>query len=183
MIAERQSTGPLVTNLSTSQVVERVAERHGVAVERTPVGEVNVALRMIETGSAIGGEGNGGVIYAPVHHTRDAPLGIALLLSHLARWPCTLSEATAQLPSYTIAKTKLALAGTDPEVLLERAAAAFDGAEADRTDGLRLRWPEREEWLQFRKSGTEPVVRIIAEAPDPERARELLERARELACG
>ncbi|MGH7563250.1 MAG: phosphoglucosamine mutase [Gemmatimonadota bacterium] len=180
---EGGSTGPVVVNLSTSQVVERVAERHGVLVERTPVGEVNVALRMIEAGSAIGGEGNGGVIYAPVHHTRDAPVGVALLLSYLARWECSLSQAAGQIPRYAIAKTKLALGRVDPDALLEKAASAFDGAEVDRTDGLRLSWPEREEWLQLRKSGTEPVIRVIAEAPDPDRARELLDRARELASG
>lgn len=71
----------------------------------------------------------------------------------------------------------------DPETLLAKAASTFDGAVADRTDGLRLSWPEREEWLQLRKSGTEPVLRIIAEAPDPERARELVDQARELAAG
>ncbi|MGH7573342.1 MAG: phosphoglucosamine mutase, partial [Gemmatimonadota bacterium] len=142
---------------------------------------VNVALRMIETESVIGGEGNGGVIYAPVHHTRDAPVGVALILSYLARWECSLSQAAEQLPRYAIAKATLALDRVDPDTLLEKAASGFDGAEADRRDGLRLSWPEREEWLQLRKSGTEPVVRVIAEAPDPERAQELLDRARELA--
>jgi phosphomannomutase len=178
--AEETAAGPVVTNLSTSQVVERVAERHGVPVERTAVGEVNVALRMIETGSRIGGEGNGGVIYGPLHHTRDAPVAIALVLSYLARWECSLAEAAGQLPRYAIAKTKLSLDRVDPEALLERAATAFDGAAADRTDGLKLSWPDREEWIQLRKSGTEPIVRVIAEAPDLERAEALLDRAREL---
>ncbi|HET9582102.1 MAG TPA: phosphoglucosamine mutase [Gemmatimonadota bacterium] len=179
--AEGAAPGPLVTNLSTSQVVERVAERHGVPVERTAVGEVHVALRMIEAGSRIGGEGNGGVIYGPLHYTRDAPVAIALVLSYLARWECSLAEAAAQLPRYAIAKAKLSLDQTDPDALLERAARAFDGAVADRTDGLRLSWPDRGEWIQLRKSGTEPIVRLIAEAPDRERAEALLDRARELA--
>jgi phosphomannomutase len=177
---EGTSAGPVVINLSTSQVVERVAERHGVPVERTAVGEVNVALRMIEVGSRIGGEGNGGVIYGPLHYTRDAPIAIALVLSYLARWECSLAEAAGQLPRYAIAKAKLSLDRVDPEALLERAALAFDGAAADRTDGLRLSWPDREEWIQLRKSGTEPVLRVIAEAPDRERAEALLDRAREL---
>ncbi|MGH7549157.1 MAG: phosphoglucosamine mutase [Gemmatimonadota bacterium] len=180
--SEGGSTGPVVINLSTSQVVERVAERHGVAVVRTPVGEVNVALGMIEAGSAIGGEGNGGVIYAPVHHTRDAPLAVGLLLSYLARWECSLSDAAGQVPRYAIAKAKLALGRVDADALLERAAEAFDSAEANREDGLRLAWPEREEWIHLRRSGTEPVVRLIAEAPEPGRARELLDRARELVA-
>ncbi|MGH7559306.1 MAG: phosphoglucosamine mutase [Gemmatimonadota bacterium] len=174
------ATGPVVINLSTSQVVERVAERHGVAVVRTPVGEVNVALGMIEAGSAIGGEGNGGIIYAAVHHTRDAPVGVALLLSYLARWECSLSEAVTQFPRYAIVKTKLPLADVDGDALLDRADTGFDGAQADRTDGLRLSWPEREEWVQLRKSGTEPVVRVIAEAPDRKDAERLLDRARAL---
>ena len=180
---EGAATGPVVTNLSTSQVVERVAERHGVQLERTAVGEVHVALRMMETGSRIGGEGNGGVIYAPLHHTRDAPVAIALLLSYLARWDCSLAEAASQLPRYAIAKMKLSLDGVVPEALLERAAAGFDGGEADRTDGLRLSWPDREEWIHLRKSGTEPVVRVIAEAPDRERAEKLLDRIRKIASG
>lgn len=181
--SEGGAAGPVIVNLSTSQVVDRVAERHGVPVERTRVGEVNVALRMIEAGSAIGGEGNGGVIYGPLHYTRDAPLAIALLLSHLARWEQSLAQAVGQLPRYAISKAKLALGEVDPETLLAKAASTFDGSVADRTDGLRLSWPEREEWLQLRKSGTEPVLRIIAEAPDPERARELVDQARELAAG
>ncbi|HKY61607.1 MAG TPA: phosphoglucosamine mutase [Gemmatimonadota bacterium] len=178
---EGTATGPVVTNLSTSQVVERVAERHGVPVERTAVGEVNVALRMIERGSRIGGEGNGGVMYGPLHHTRDAPVAIALILSYLSRWECSLAEAAGQLPRYAIARAKLRLDRVDADALLEKAATAFDDAAADRTDGLKLSWPDRQEWIQLRKSGTEPIVRVIAEAPDPERAEALLDRARELA--
>jgi len=175
--------GPVVTNLSTSQVVEKVAEAHGVACERTPVGEVNVALRMLESGSPIGGEGNGGVIYAALHHTRDAPVGAALLLSGLARSGRSLAETAARLPSYTMVRDKLPLAKVDGPALLERVAAAFEGARADHTDGIRLAWPERQAWLHLRVSGTEPVVRAIAESPDPAEARGLVDRVRALAAG
>lgn len=171
--------GPVVTNLSTSQVVERAAEAHGASVERTAVGEVNVALKMLESGSPIGGEGNGGVIHPGIHHTRDAPVAMALLLSHLARGGGSLSETAARFPSYAIRKAKLA--GVDGEALLARAVAAFPGARQDRTDGLKLLWPERQEWIHLRQSGTEPVVRVIAEAPDAERAEALLDKARDLA--
>ena len=175
------ASGPVVTNLSTSQVVERVAEAHGASVERTAIGEVNVALRMLEVGSPIGGEGNGGVIYPGVHHTRDAPAAIGLLLSHLARSGRSLHDAAARFPTYAIRKTKLPLVEVDAGRLLSRAAGAFDGARTDRTDGLRLAWPERGEWLHLRACGTEPVVRVIAEAEDAVRAEALVARARALA--
>ncbi|HEU4464115.1 MAG TPA: phosphoglucosamine mutase [Gemmatimonadota bacterium] len=172
--------GTVVTNLSTSQVVDRVAESHGAPVLRTAVGEVNVALGMLSVDSPIGGEGNGGVIHPGIHHTRDAPAGVALLLTYLALRGGTLSEAAGALPSYAIVKAKLPLDGIDGDALLAGAAEALDAEQIDRTDGLKLLWPERHEWLHLRKSGTEPIVRIIAEAPEPEAAARLLERARAL---
>lgn len=179
VLAERP--GPVVTNLSTSQVVERVAEAHGQPIHRTPVGEVNVALRMLEVGSPIGGEGNGGVIYPTIHATRDAPAGAALLLSRLARTGESLSTAVARWPSYAIRKAQVALDRVDGDALLARAEDAFSGAEVDRSDGLRFDWPEAGRWLHIRRSGTEPVFRLIAEAPDGEGAEALLERIRALA--
>jgi phosphomannomutase len=175
--------GTVVTNLSTSQVVDRVAEAHGAPVLRTAVGEVNVALGMLSVDSPIGGEGNGGVIHPGIHHTRDAPAGVALLLTYLALRGGTLSEAAGALPSYAIVKAKLPLDGIDGDALLARAAEETDATEIDRTDGLKLLWPARQEWLHLRKSGTEPIVRIIAEAPDAEAAARLVDRARRLAAG
>lgn len=174
--------GIVVTNLSTSQVVDRVAESHGTRVLRTAVGEVNVALGMLAVDSPIGGEGNGGVIHPGIHHTRDAPAGIALLLSHLARTGRTLSETAAALPSYVIVKAKLPLEGLDGDALFARAEDDLGATDIDRTDGLKLLWPERQEWLHLRKSGTEPIVRLIAESPDAAGADRLLERAMELAA-
>ncbi len=174
--------GTVVTNLSTSQVVDRVAESHGAPVLRTAVGEVNVALGMLSVDSPIGGEGNGGVIHPGIHHTRDAPAGVALLLTYLALRGGTLSEAAGALPSYSIVKAKLPLDGIDGDALLARAAAEMNAAEIDRTDGLKLLWPARQEWLHLRKSGTESIVRIIAEAPDAEAAARLLDRAGRLAA-
>lgn len=175
--------GTVVTNLSTSQVVDRVAESHGAPVLRTAVGEVNVALGMLSVDSPIGGEGNGGVIHPGIHHTRDAPAGVALLLTYLALRGGTLSEAAGALPSYAIVKAKLPLDGIDGDALLARAAAEMNATEIDRTDGLKLLWPARQEWLHLRKSGTEPIVRIIAEAPDAEAAARLVDRAGRLAAG
>jgi phosphomannomutase len=161
--------------------VDRVAERHGAPVLRTAVGEVNVALGMLQVNSPIGGEGNGGVIHPGIHHTRDAPAGIALILSHLARTGRALSEASGALPSYVIVKAKVPLERLDGDGLLGRAESDLGAEQIDRTDGLKLLWPARQEWLHLRKSGTEPIVRVIAESPDASGAERLLERAMELA--
>jgi phosphomannomutase len=122
------------------------------------------------------------VIHPGIHHTRDAPAGIALLLSHLARSGRTLSETAAALPSYVIVKAKVPLERIDGAALLAHAEQRLGASEIDRTDGLKLLWPERQEWLHLRKSGTEPVVRLIAESPDRAGAERLLERAMELAA-
>lgn len=175
--------GPVVTNLSTSRVVEDVAEAFGVPMVRAPVGEVNVARRMQREGAAVGGEGNGGVILPALHHTRDAPLACALILQHLAAEGLTPTEAAARWPSYEIIKEKVAF----PREALDRGYDALRGdltAEAeDDSDGLRLEWPTRKAWLHVRPSGTEPVVRLIAEAPDRARAKELVDRAGALLAG
>jgi len=173
--------GSVVTNLSTSQVVDRVAEAHGASVVRTAVGEVNVVLGMLELDAPIGGEGNGGVIHPGIHHTRDAMAGLALVLSHLARSGETLSRLVDAYPVYAIRKAKLPLSSIDAKSFLAHAAEAFADADHDRTDGLRCVWPDREAWLHLRRSGTEPVVRVIAEAPEAAEAERLLERARSLA--
>ena len=104
------------------------------------------------------------------------------MLSHLARSGRTLSEIAATIPAYAIVKAKVPLDRIDGDALLARAERALDGARIDRTDGLKLLWPDRQEWLHLRKSGTEPVVRMIAEAPDEAAAERLLDRARELAA-
>lgn len=179
----RRTPGLVVTNLSTSQVVEDVARRYGVPLVRAPVGEVNVARKMQEVGAVVGGEGNGGVILPSLHHTRDAPLAVALILQHLVDEGMTLSEAAGQWPSYRIVKEKVSFpreALADAYRALE---ADLDASERDGTDGLRLAWPEKRSWLHVRPSGTEPVVRLIAEAPDEEAAQALLSRARDVLTG
>ncbi len=179
----KRTPGPVVTNLSTSQVVEDVAEAYGASLFRAPVGEVNVARRMQKEGAVVGGEGNGGVILPALQHTRDAPLAVALVLQHLADEGVTLSEAAGRWPGYTIVKEKV----TFPRESLQEGYSALEAdldAEAkDESDGLRLAWPGRKVWLHVRPSGTEPVVRLIAEAPDERRAGELVSRAAELLAG
>lgn len=178
-----RTPGPVVTNLSTSQVIEDVARAHGSVVHRAPVGEVNVARRMQRERAVVGGEGNGGVILPALHYTRDAPLGVALILQHLADEGVAVSAAAKKWPSYRIVKEKV----TFPRQALGAGYAALEEdlrAEAkDETDGLRLAWPTRRTWLHVRPSGTEPVVRLIAESADEAGAKELVARATKVLAG
>jgi len=178
-----RTPGPVVTNLSTSQVVEDVARAHGATVHRAPVGEVNVARRMQRERAVVGGEGNGGVILPALHYTRDAPLAVALILQHLADEGVTLAVAARKWPSYRIVKEKVSF----PRQSLPAGYAVLEkelGAEAkDDSDGLRLAWPTRKAWLHVRPSGTEPVVRLIAESADERGAKELVSRATSLLEG
>lgn len=178
-----ETPGPVVTNLSTSQILDDVARAFAVPLHRAPVGEVNVARRMQHEGAVVGGEGNGGVILPALHHTRDAPLASALILQHLAEEGVTPSEAASRWPSYEIVKEKVVF---PREALADGYAALASDLEAevsDDSDGLRLAWPSRKAWLHVRPSGTEPVVRLIAEASDATAARELVDRAEALLEG
>ena len=172
----RRTPGTVVTNLSTSQVVEDVVEASGGTLLRAPVGEINVARRMQAEGAVVGGEGNGGVILPALHHTRDAPVAAALLLQHLLDEGEALSERVGRWPSYQIVKEKTPF----PREALEGAYAALaedlDAPVQDTTDGLRLSWPDARRWLHVRPSGTEPVVRLIAEASHGDEARSLIDR-------
>ncbi len=176
---ERPTPAPVVvTNLSTSLVVEDAAREFGARFLRAPVGEANVARAMVAEGAAIGGEGNGGVMYPALHVGRDAPLAAALILQYLTKVPERLSGWVRSRPQYVIVKAK-APRGGDLDRLYRQLEAAFPGAEADRRDGLRLAWADR--WLHVRPSGTEPIVRLIAEAPTRDDAEALLGRVREAA--
>lgn len=172
----RRTPGPVVTNLSTSQVVEDVVEASGGTLLRAPVGEINVARRMQAESAVVGGEGNGGVILPALHHTRDAPVGAALLLQHLLDEDAPLSELVARWPSYHIVKEKQAFPREALEGAYEALTEDLDAPSRDTTDGLRLSWPEARRWLHVRPSGTEPVVRLIAEAAEDREARSLVER-------
>jgi phosphomannomutase len=167
----------VVTNLSTSRVVEDAAARGGAALVRTRVGEIHVVERMLELGSVIGGEGNGGVVYPAVHPTRDAGAAAALALSLLAREGGVLSAAAASFPRYAIVKrtVPLARAGAVDAAGVEAhlRACGPSGPSVDRTDGVRFDWPAERAWLHVRASGTEPVARIIAEAPAADEAARL----------
>jgi phosphomannomutase len=167
----------VVCNLSTSLVVEDAARACGADVVRAPVGEANVARAMARAGAPIGGEGNGGVMLPALHLGRDAPVGAALVLDLLARTRQPVSELVAQQPRYAIVKAR-APRGADLEATYAGLIRRFPDAELDRQDGLRLAWSRR--WLHVRPSGTEPIVRLIAEAPTRQDASELIAAAREV---
>ena len=175
-LALRYRPGPVVANLSTSRIVDDVAAEAGTRVIRAPVGEVNVALRMKAEGAAIGGEGNGGVILSELHLGRDAPLGVALLLQMMVEDGESLSRVIARYPKYTIVKDKLDRPNAPLDTVYSSLRAGFSDAVVDTQDGLRLSWGDR--WVHVRPSGTEPIVRVIAEAPTDEDARELVARSR-----
>jgi phosphomannomutase len=176
MVVLRHRKGPVVTNLSTSLVVEDAVTRAGSTLTRAPVGEVNVAVRMREMKAVIGGEGNGGVILPEVHLGRDAPLGIALILQLLNELKKPLSAVAGELPRYAIVKDKLDRPKASLDSVYAALRNAFADASVDTQDGLRLAWNDR--WLHVRPSGTEPIVRVIAEAPTEKEARSLVQRAR-----
>jgi phosphomannomutase len=176
----------VVINLSTSLVVEDAARACGARVLRAPVGEANVARSMREARAVVGGEGNGGVILPALHLGRDGPVGAALVLELLARTGKTVGELVADQPRYSIVKAKAAR-GPDLAATYGALKRRFADAQPDERDGLRLAWADR--WLHVRPSGTEPIVRVIAEAPARDQAerlaaegREILERERKAAC-
>jgi phosphomannomutase len=167
--------GPVVTNLSTSRILDAVCARAGVPLHRTPVGEAHVVGGMRALGAIVGGEGNGGVILPAAHYGRDGLVAAALVCQALADGGALRALADG-LPKLYMVKGKLPRADEPWEASLPRLRAAFPEHAADGADGLRL--SREEEWVHIRPSGTEPVVRVIAESPSEPRTRELVERAR-----
>jgi phosphomannomutase len=179
-LTRRQGQGPIVTNVSTSGLVDRVAARHGASVVRTPVGQAFVSEAILEHGAVLGGEGNGGVAVPEVQPSHDSAAAIALLLEHLARTGRSLSELVAALPTLVVCKLALPVA---PRLLFSvlqefrEATGDVAGATLDHTDGVKLVWPDG--WVHVRASNTQSLVRVIAEADDAARAQQLLDWARE----
>ena len=149
------------------------------SVIRAAVGEAYVARKMIELKAVIGGEGNGGVMYPALHVGRDAPVAGALVLALLARERATVSELVARAPRYTIVKAKVPR-GPRLAPVYDGLRRRFPDAVVDTQDGLRLAWPDR--WLHVRPSGTEPIIRLIAEAPSGADAERLIEEGRRLCA-
>jgi phosphomannomutase len=167
----------VVANLSTSLVVEDAAKAHGARFVRAPVGEANVAAAIRAEDALIGGEGNGGVILPALHIGRDAPLGVALVLQYFTSHHAPVSALVKASPGYRIVKAK-APRGADLPALYRRLRERFTDAGVDDRDGLRLAWSDR--WVHVRPSGTEPIIRLIAEAPTDRDAEQLIAACRVL---
>jgi len=177
--AGRETRGRvLVTNLSTSRMLEDVAAKFGARVVRTPVGEANVVEAMKRERALAGGEGNGGVIWPRVGYVRDSLSAMALTLCLLRSHRLPLSAIIESIPRYAIVKRKVELMRKeDAAPGLERLAAHFAGFRVDRRDGVRVDLDEKRAWLHVRASNTEPIMRLIAEAPGEGAAEELLDEA------
>jgi len=171
----RHRRGPIVVNCATSRMSQDLAERHGVPLYRTAVGEANVVDAMIEHEAVFGGEGNGGPIDPRVGMVRDSFVGMALLLDAMAERGKKISQLADELPRYEIVKTKIALPRERIPAALDALEQHFPDADADRRDGLRFDWPDR--WLLVRGSNTEPIARAIAEASTAEEAERLCDEA------
>ena len=172
----RHERGPVVVNMSTSRVVEDICKQAGVPFHRAAVGEANVADKMIEVHAVIGGEGNGGVIDPRVGYVRDPFIGMGLILNLMAETGKKLNELAAGLPAYHIVKDKYTVAPEGLTKLFEALPARWPEAAVNRVDGLRLDWKDR--WVHVRPSNTEPVVRVIAEAPGAAEAEQLCREVR-----
>ena len=171
-----KTKGPVVTNLSTSRIVDAVCSRYGVPLFRSPVGEANVVAEMKARGAIAGGEGNGGMILPAAHYGRDGLVAVALLAQAVAASGKSLRALAEEWPRFAMIKAKEPRADEPWEATSARLKSRFSGHTADLADGLRL--SRDEEWLHVRASGTEPVVRLIAESPAEERTRFLIEEAR-----
>jgi phosphomannomutase len=170
--------GVLCVNLSTSRMIEDVVGAYGCRVVRTAVGEANVVERMKAEGSAIGGEGNGGVIWPRVTYVRDSLSGMALTLGLLAWRGQSLSQVVAGIPRYAIVKRKVDLgAGVHAQEVLARAAKKYARHGPDLSDGVWVGLADQRAWLHVRASNTEPILRLIAEAPTQAQAEALLDEA------
>lgn len=157
-----KTPGNVAINLSTTRAVEDVASEFECKVYRAPVGEANVVKKMKEVDAIIGGEGSGGVIYPDLVYGRDALVGIALTLQHLAEENCSLSELKEKLPNYFIAKKKIDLENIFPDKFIEQLINKYSSEKINTEDGLRIDFHDH--WVHFRKSNTEPIIRIITEA-------------------
>lgn len=168
----RHTPGNTCSNLSSTRALRDVTEKYGKQYNAAAVGEVNVVTKMKETGAVIGGEGNGGVIYPAAHYGRDALVGIALFLSHLAHEGKKVSELRKTYPEYQIAKNRIDLEpSTDVDAILLKVKdmyAGKDGITVNDIDGVKIDFPDK--WVHLRKSNTEPIIRVYSEARTMEEA-------------
>ncbi|WP_308663744.1 phosphoglucosamine mutase [uncultured Alistipes sp.] len=167
--------GNTVSNLSSSRALRDVTERHGGRYYASAVGEVNVVAKMKEVGAVIGGEGNGGVIYPELHYGRDALVGTALFLTHLAKCGMTMTQLRATYPAYYASKNKIELTpAIDVDKVLREIKARYASEKVNDIDGVKIDFAEN--WVHLRKSNTEPIIRVYTEAKSMEEADALAQR-------
>ena len=155
--------GNTVSNLSSTRALRDVTTKHGGSYEASAVGEVNVVVKMKETNAVIGGEGNGGIIYPELHYGRDALVGIALFLSHLAKFGKSASKLRATYPNYHISKNKIELTPEiDVDAILVDIQKKYASNPINTIDGVKIEFES--EWVHLRKSNTEPIIRIYSES-------------------
>jgi len=167
--------GNTVSNMSSTRALRDVTEGKGYKYSASAVGEVNVVNMMKETNAVIGGEGNGGVIYPEIHYGRDALVGIALFLTHLAKTRLSCSKLRETYPDYTISKNKITLSpGMDTDLILKKIQEKYKDQPNSTIDGVKIEFGN--EWVHLRKSNTEPIIRIYAESVSAAKAEELAEK-------
>ena len=165
----KHTLGNTVSNLSSTRALRDVTRQYGCEYAAAAVGEVNVTTKMKEVGAVIGGEGNGGVIYPESHYGRDALVGIALFLSHLAHEGKKVSELRASYPNYFMAKNRVDLTPeTDVDAILAKVKELYKNEEINDIDGVKIDFADK--WVHLRKSNTEPIIRVYSEAHSPEEA-------------
>ena len=154
--------GPVVVNASTTMAIDDIAAKHDSKCHRTKIGEIHVSSKMKEVHAVIGGEGNGGVILPDIHLGRDALTGMALILQYMLEKKKTISDSVELLPFYLMKKDKIALNKIDSGKIFDKILKDYSNEKIDLTDGVKIVF--KESWIHFRKSNTEPIVRIIAES-------------------
>lgn len=174
-----RTPGSTVSNLSSSRALADVTKEYNCSYSASAVGEVNVTTEMKRTNAVIGGEGNGGVIYPPCHYGRDALVGVALFLTHLAKSGKKVSELKAGYPQYSISKNKIELTpDIDVDAVLEAVKVKYEREKITDIDGVKIDF--KDSWVHLRKSNTEPIIRIVAEAHTMVEAEELVDQIKEV---
>ena len=167
-----------VVNLSTSLALEKLAHKNGSTVVRSAVGEINVVNKMNEVNSNLGGEGNGGVILKECHLGRDSMVGATMVLNRMSQTEDTLSEIHRTLPIFKIVKDKISVDTIDSDELIDKVSNLFNDADKNDLDGIKFTWDDK--WVHLRRSNTEPIMRIYAEAPSEDQALELVSNIRSI---
>ena len=173
----KRNPGAIATNLSSSRVTDDIAAKYDQTCYRSAVGEINVVKEMQRTGAVIGGEGNGGVINPDLHYGRDALAGVAMVLQHLADEKKPASKIRSEMPDYVITKSKFPIGDMDADALLDSVADQYKDEKTNTIDGVKIDFTDG--WVHLRKSNTEPIIRIYAEARSLDKANELASAIKE----